>query len=229
MGWAEKVGDQKLPVLPPIPPISTKLASAPTAPVAVETGHTVVGKRALGRKRCKVLIIGIVIGALVSAAIVVGIFFAVHHIRGKHWNSKVRHGGHHGDEHVETDKVKHLIHVTRDADGIFYKMRAVLDYGRQLAAFKDCDKMRCYIDTLHESYEDGCSRWWGYKKHAREPQLRPMRMVEPEVAADVVAYFGGPDIAYVCSGIPTYLVMPLPTPHDDSSEEMPEGDDVVYL
>ncbi|XP_076445849.1 uncharacterized protein LOC143283491 [Babylonia areolata] len=71
-GWAEKVGEQKLPPLPPL---------APSAPVAVETGTTVGGRRVLAKRRCKKLIIGIVIGAVIATAITVGAFMAHRHHR----------------------------------------------------------------------------------------------------------------------------------------------------
>ena len=72
------MGDQKLPPLP--------YATS----VPVETGTKLVGtKRGCGNKRCKMLIIGFVIGAVVVVAVAVGIFMATRYTRRSHVSTTV--------------------------------------------------------------------------------------------------------------------------------------------
>nr|KAG5708913.1 hypothetical protein BaRGS_009322 [Batillaria attramentaria] len=121
-GWAEKVGEHKLPPLPPTAPDDDA--------VAVETSTTVAGRRMLARKRCKFLVIGIVLGVIIAGVVVAAPLLALRHKLHKHWKGHVEHDGHRGEEDYEADGVKHVIHITRDENDNFYRMRAVLDYDR---------------------------------------------------------------------------------------------------
>lgn len=198
-GWAEKMPSSQ-------------------AAVVVETGKSVAGRRILGQRRCKFIIIGVVIGILVMGGIAAGVFFGVFRREGK-WRGRVEKDGHESDEYIQPDGSKQVIHVTRDENGNFYKLQAVLDYNRKMAGFLDFRTNRCYLDTLRESYEEGCKRWYEFQSHARRPMLRPMRLVEPELDRNVLQYIGGPEIANLCQEVPTYWVVELPQYPQDSSEE----------
>lgn len=196
-GWATVVGDKKLPPL------------TPSAPVAVETGTSVAGKRVLGKKRCKKLVIGIIIGAFVVTAFIVGIVLAhryAHHNRWKHHVKDRR--GHHAEEHVRLEGSKRLIHITRNATNHFYGLLAILDYETRLAGFKDCSKQVCYVDKLRESYEGGCNRWRHYKKYGRVPEERPLK-VGPLINPEVLKYISGEPIYQVCGSLPSFWVLEM--------------------
>ena len=76
---AQTVGDQKLPTV---------------HAVSVEEGTKVGGKRCCGQRRCKKLIIGMIIGAVVAVAITVTIFVVHRQMLGQHVSTAVhRFGG----------------------------------------------------------------------------------------------------------------------------------------
>lgn len=212
-GWAEVVGDQKVPELPP-----TK------EDVAVESSTQVLGRRTvLAKRRCKKLIIGFIIGAVVATLITVGAFLAHRHFHHRdHWRGHVEDDdGHRTEEEFRTDGHRHLIHIGRNATNHFFKLLAVLDYDTQLAGFKDCGKSRCYVDRLRESYEDGCRRWRHYRDHARLLNERPLR-VGPRIPTEVLEYIGGEEIFKVCGSLPSYWVLQMkePIPAGDNTTEM---------
>ncbi|KAL8613725.1 hypothetical protein ACOMHN_029817 [Nucella lapillus] len=211
-GWAVVVGDKKLPPLPP------------SAPVPVESGTTVAGKRGLGKRRCKKLIIGIIIGAVVATAITVGVFMAHRHHHGDHWKGHVKdRDGHHAEEHVRLEGSRRLIHIARNATNHFFGLLAVLDYKTQLAGFKDCNKKVCYVDRLRESYEGGCERWRHYKRHGRMMNKRPLR-VGPMIDKHVLQYIAGEPIFKVCGSLPSYWVLEA-TPQDHQNKTT----QIIYL
>lgn len=208
--WAQTVGDQKLPTV---------------HAVSVEEGTKVGGKRCCGQRRCKKLIIGMIIGAVVAVAITVTIFVVHRQMLGQHWRSHVKDDdGHEAEEDVRTDGSRRLIHVARNETYHFFRLMAVLDYGTQMAGFKDFGKQRCYLDRLRESYEDGCERWRRYRQHSRRPTLRPLRVVTPAVDPNVLRNVAGEDISALCGNIPTYWVLETTpdTPHDSTT-------DIIYL
>ncbi|KAK7108419.1 uncharacterized protein [Littorina saxatilis] len=201
-GWAEQVGDEKL----PSPPTSVKVEPATK----------------LKRRRCKIIIIGFVIGAIVASAITAAPFLIHRHHH--HWRSHVESDGHHAEEDVRTEGAKRVIYVARNETNHFFRLLAVLDYGTQMAGFKDCGRQRCYVDRLRESYEDGCERWRHYRNHNRLPKEHPLRVVTPPIDPAVFSYLAGENIASVCHGVPAYWVLDVPP-------DAPRGNDteIIYL
>eukprot|EP00745_Piridium_sociabile_P012466 TRINITY_DN191510_c0_g1_i1.p1 TRINITY_DN191510_c0_g1~~TRINITY_DN191510_c0_g1_i1.p1 ORF type:complete len:232 (-),score=62.59 TRINITY_DN191510_c0_g1_i1:230-925(-) len=213
-GWAEVVGDGKMPDLPP------------KVDVAVESRTTVLGRRTvLAKRRCKKLIIGIVIGAVIATLITVGAFLIHRRHHGDHWKGHVKDkDGHQAEEEYRTDGHRHLLHIARNDTNHFFRLLAVLDYDTQLAGFKDCGRQLCYVDRLRESYEEGCQRWRHYQKHDRLLTERPLR-VGPLIPRDVLQYIGGAAIFRVCGHLPSHWVLELPEP-------LAEGDnttEIIYL
>lgn len=209
--WAGTVGHNKL---PPITP----------SVVPVETGTKVVGTRALGKKRCKkLLIIGIVIGVVVATVICTAAFLIHRRMHHDHFKGRVKDGDHEAEEDIRMDEAKRVIHVGRNATSHFFRLLAVLDYETKLAGFKNCYKQECYVDRLRDNYENGCAKWRHFQRHHRMPKERPLR-VGPVIEQDILEYIGGEEIFAICGNLPSYWVIEVPpgTPVGNSS-------DIIYL